>query len=68
MRYEYFNEDFRHSGNARRTYIPMVSLAFLKDYGGRIQLGMQIDNYDRDIPGTKTHNSNLMIVQVQCRI
>ncbi|SKA17188.1 Phosphate-selective porin O and P [Chitinophaga eiseniae] len=68
MRYEYFNEDYRHSGNARRTYIPMISLAFLKDYGGRIQLGMQIDNYDRNIPGTKTHNSNLMIVQVQCRI
>ncbi|NSL89540.1 porin [Chitinophaga solisilvae] len=68
MRYEYFNEDFRHAGNARRTYMPMISLAFLKDYGGRIQLGMQIDNYDRDIPGTKTHNSNLLIVQVQCRL
>ncbi|RBL93589.1 porin [Chitinophaga flava] len=68
MRYEYFNEDFRHTGNARRSYIPMISLAFLKDYGGRIQLGMQIDDYDRDIPGTKTHSSNLMIVQVQCRL
>ncbi|WP_212000757.1 porin [Chitinophaga sp. HK235] len=68
MRYEYFNEDFRHAGNARRSYIPMISLAFLKDYGGRIQLGMQIDDYDKDIPGTKTHSSNLMIVQVQCRL
>ncbi|CAL1521002.1 porin [Chitinophaga sp. MM2321] len=68
MRYEYFNDDFKHSGNARRSYIPMISLAFLKDYGGRIQLGMQIDNYDKDIAGTKTHNSNLMIVQVQCRL
>ncbi|HVI43656.1 MAG TPA: porin [Chitinophaga sp.] len=68
MRYEYFNEDFKHTGNSRRTYIPMISLAFLKDYGGRVQLGMQIDNYDKDITGTKTHNSNLMIVQVQCRL
>ncbi|WP_143308484.1 porin [Chitinophaga vietnamensis] len=68
MRYEYFNEDYRHDGNARNSYIPMISLAFLKDYGGRIQLGMQIDDYKRDIPGTKTHNSNLMIVQIQCRL
>ncbi len=68
MRYEYFNEDIDHNGNARNTYIPMISLAFLKDYGGRIQLGMQIDDYKRDIPGTKTHTGNLMILQVQCRI
>ncbi|MBS0025761.1 porin [Chitinophaga sp. 22321] len=67
MRYEYFNEDQRHNGNVRQSYIPMISLAFLKDYGGRIQLGMQIDQYNKDIPGTKTHNSNLLIVQVQCR-
>ncbi|PSL49204.1 phosphate-selective porin O/P [Chitinophaga niastensis] len=68
MRYEYFNEDEKHDGNMRQTYIPMISLAFLKDYGGRVQLGMQIDQYNKDIPGTKTHNSNLMIVQVQCRL
>lgn len=67
MRYEYFNEDEQHQGNVRQSYIPMVSLAFLKDYGGRIQLGMQIDQYNKDIPGTKTHNSNLLIVQAQCR-
>lgn len=67
MRYEYFNEDEKNNGNARRSYIPMVSLAFLKDYGGRIQLGMQIDQYNKDISGTKTHNSNLLIAQVQCR-
>ncbi|MBO9727196.1 MAG: hypothetical protein J7623_01015 [Chitinophaga sp.] len=67
MRYEYFNEDEQHNGNVRRSYIPMVSLAFLKDYGGRIQLGMQIDQYNKDISGTKTHNSNLLIAQVQCR-
>ncbi|MCW3462318.1 OprO/OprP family phosphate-selective porin [Chitinophaga nivalis] len=68
VRYEYFNEDYKHDGNTRQTFIPMISLAFLKDYGGRLQLGMQIDQYKKDIPGTKTHNSNLMIVQVQCRL
>ncbi|NLR78845.1 porin [Chitinophaga eiseniae] len=67
MRYEYFKDDQKHDGTVRQSYIPMVSLAFLKDYGGRIQLGMQIDQYNRDIPGTKTHNSNLLIAQVQCR-
>ncbi|MGF6845325.1 hypothetical protein QFZ51_000560 [Chitinophaga sp. W3I9] len=67
MRYEYFDENKKHDGAIRQSYIPMISLAFLKDYGGRIQLGMQIDQYNKDIPGTKTHNSNLLIVQVQCR-
>ncbi|MEC5147690.1 porin [Chitinophaga sp. 212800010-3] len=67
MRYEYFNESRQHDGVVRNSYIPMISLAFLKDYGGRIQLGMQIDQYNKDIPGTKTHNSNLLIAQVQCR-
>lgn len=67
MRYEYFNEDRKHVGNVRQSYIPMVSLAFLKDYGGRIQLGMQIDQYNKNISGTKVYNSNLLIAQVQCR-
>ncbi|HEY9256754.1 porin [Chitinophaga sp.] len=67
MRYEYFNEDEKHAGNVRQSYIPMVSLAFLKDYGGRIQVGMQIDQYNKNVSGTKVYNSNLLIAQVQCR-
>jgi hypothetical protein len=67
MRYEYFDENDKHDGAIRQSYIPMISLAFLKDYGGRVQFGMQIDQYNKDIPGTKVHDSNLLIVQVQCR-
>ncbi|SEW09065.1 porin [Chitinophaga arvensicola] len=67
MRYEYFDENDKHDGAIRQSYIPMISLAFLKDYGGRVQFGMQIDQYNKDIPGTKTHNSNLLIIQGQCR-
>lgn len=61
MRYEYFNDDIKHDGNVRQSYIPMVSLAFLKDYGGRVQLGMQIDQYKN------SHSSSLLIAQIQCR-
>lgn len=68
VRYEYFNEDMRHNGNIRQTWMPMISLAFLKDYGGRIQLGMQMDRYNRNVPGTRNHSSNLMVAQVQCRL
>lgn len=68
VRYEYFNEDLDHNGNVRQTWMPMISLAFLKDYGGRIQLGMQLDNYDRSVAGTKTKSSNLFVAQVQCRL
>jgi hypothetical protein len=67
-RYEYFNEDTNNNGYVRQTWMPMVSLAFLKDYGGRIQVGMQIDNYDRNVPKNRAKNNDLFIVQVQCRL
>jgi hypothetical protein len=45
----------------------MFSLEFLKNYGARIQLGMQIDNYKKNIKDSKTYNSNLAFIQLQCR-
>lgn len=66
-RYEYLDPNFHQASNARQTYTPMVGLEFLRDYGARIQLGMQIDRYKTQIINTNTYNGNLMIVQVQTR-
>jgi len=67
-RYEYLDTDFRQNSNPRQTLIPMVSLEFLKNYGARIQMGMQIDAYKHSIANTNRHNGNLFILQVQSRL
>lgn len=66
-RYEYLDENATLNSNARQTWVPMVSLEFLKNYGARIQVGMQIDNFKHNIENSKTYNSNLAFVQLQCR-
>ncbi|MHC5353645.1 porin [Myroides sp. LJL115] len=68
MRYEYLDANSKLDSNPRQTWVPMLSLEFLKNYGARIQIGMQIDNYKKNIKDTKTYNSNLAFVQFQCRL
>ncbi len=67
-RYEYFDKDFRHEGNQRQTWTPMVSAEFLKAYNARIQVGMNIDRYKRNIAGTTQYNNSIFILQVQSRL
>jgi phosphate-selective porin len=67
-RYEHFNQDFKHGGNPRQTWTPMVSAEFLKAYSARIQLGLSIDRYKNNISGTSQYNNELFIVQVQTRL
>ncbi|KUF43100.1 porin [Myroides marinus] len=66
-RYEYLDAESKLNSNARQTLVPMFSLEFLKNYGARIQIGMQIDNYKKNIQNTSTYNSNLAFIQLQCR-
>jgi len=66
-RYEYLDSNFRLNSNPRQTTTPMLGLEFLKNYGARIQLGMQFDRYKHEIDNTTQHNNNLFIVQVQSR-
>lgn len=66
-RYEYLDAESKLNSNARQTLTPMFSLEFLKNYGARIQVGMQIDNFKENIKDSKTYNSNLAFVQLQCR-
>lgn len=66
-RYEYLDSNFRLNSNPRQTITPMFGLEFLKNYGARIQLGVQFDRYKNNIANTVQHNSNLLIVQLQSR-
>lgn len=66
-RYEYLDAESKLNSNARQSLTPMFSLEFLKNYGARIQIGMQIDNFKENIENSKTYNSNLAFVQLQCR-
>ncbi|SEA79289.1 porin [Pedobacter hartonius] len=67
-RYEYFDRDFRHASNPRQTYTPMVSAEFLKSYNARIQFGVNIDHYKKNIAGTTQYDNQLFILQVQSRL
>jgi hypothetical protein len=67
-RYEYFDADFKHAGNPRQTFTPMVSAEFLKSYNARIQLGVNIDRYKKNIPVTTQYNNSIFILQVQSRL
>ncbi|NAW51125.1 porin [Elizabethkingia argentiflava] len=64
-RYEYLDTNFRLNSNPRYTITPMFGLEFLKNYGGRIQFGMQLDRYKKQLENTTQYNNNLFIVQVQ---
>jgi phosphate-selective porin len=67
-RYEYFDKDFKHAGTDRQTYTPMVSAEFLKAYNARIQVGVNIDHYKRNIAGTTQYDNSIFILQVQSRL
>lgn len=67
-RYEYLDTNFRLNSNVRQSLVPMLGFEFLKDYGARIQLGLQIDRYKHTIDDTTTHNNNLLLLQVQSRL
>lgn len=66
-RYEYFDKNFKIDSNAWQTLTPMTGLEFGKGYIGRIEIGMQLDNYKHNIPNTTAYNSNMLIVQLQGR-
>ncbi|WP_177765380.1 porin [Flavobacterium sp. I3-2] len=68
LRYEYLDASSKIDSNPRQTWTPMLSLEFLKNYGARLQIGMQFDNYKTNIANTKNYNSSLAFVQFQCRL
>lgn len=67
-RFESFDNNFKTNPNLRTTYTPMISLEFGKAYTGRIEMGFEIDKFDKNIPNTSMYNDNLFIIQFQCRL
>ena len=67
-RYENFDKDFKHNSNPRQTWTPMLSAEFLKAYNARIQVGINIDRYKKNIAATTQYNNEMFIVQVQSRL
>lgn len=66
-RYEYFNENYKFTHNARQTIIPNFSLIFADDFYAALQLGVSIDLYQQDIPLTTINSHNLAYLQFQVR-
>jgi phosphate-selective porin len=66
-RYENLNLDDRHNGNVRQTVIPMLSTTFAQDYFLRLELGLIIDKYKRDIANTTQYSSTRFVCQLQAR-
>ncbi|MCR4031142.1 MULTISPECIES: porin [Flavobacterium] len=67
-RYETFDPSYKVDSNVRQTYTPMISLEFGKAYLGRIEMGFEIDRFDRNVPNTSTYNDDLFIIQLQLRL
>ncbi|MFH6993645.1 porin [Flavobacterium sp. FlaQc-48] len=67
-RFESFDNNFKVNSNERKTYTPMISLEFGKAYLGRIEMGFEIDRYDKNIPDTAFYNDDLFLIQLQLRL
>ncbi|MBE8728037.1 porin [Flavobacterium hungaricum] len=66
-RYEYFDRSFKINSNAKQTYTPMAGLEFGKGYTGRVEIGMQLDNYKKNISNSTSYDNKLFIIQFQGR-
>lgn len=67
-RYETFDPNYKIDSNVRQTFTPMISLEFGKAYLGRIEMGFEIDRFDRNIPNTSSYNDDLFLIQLQLRL
>ncbi|MBZ4037697.1 OprO/OprP family phosphate-selective porin [Flavobacterium sp. 17A] len=67
-RYETFDPSYKVNSNVRQTYTPMISLEFGKAYLGRIEMGFEIDRFDKSIPDTSNYNDDLFLIQLQLRL
>lgn len=67
-RYETFDPNYKIDSNVRQTFTPMVSLEFGKAYTGRIEMGFEIDRFDRNIPNSSSYNDDLFLIQLQLRL
>jgi hypothetical protein len=67
-RFESFDNNYKVNSNVRQTFTPMISLEFGKAYLGRIEMGFEIDRYDKNIPDTSFYDDDLFLIQLQLRL
>ncbi|MFZ0598259.1 MAG: porin [Flavobacterium sp.] len=67
-RYESFDNNYKVNSNVRQTFTPMISLEFGKAYLGRIEMGFEIDRYDKNIPDSSFYDDDLFLIQLQLRL
>lgn len=67
-RYETFDPSYKVNSNVRQTYTPMISLEFGKAYLGRIEMGFEIDRFDRNVSDSSAYNDELFLIQLQLRL
>jgi hypothetical protein len=67
VRYENLNPDEKRNGNTKKTIIPMLGTQLADEYFLRLEIGMIIDRYSRNIPNTNQYNSTRFICQLQAR-
>lgn len=67
FKYEYMDPAYKLNGNVRQQYVPMLGIDFAEKYAVRLQVGMLIDRYDRNIENTTEYNSSRFITQLQVR-
>jgi hypothetical protein len=64
-RYETLNCDLKRNGNAKQTWIPMISLQLADEYYVRLETGLIIDRYK--VSTTKEHDATRFVCQLQAR-
>ena len=64
---EYLDQNFKLNSNPLQTITPMFGLEFLKNYGARLQVGVQMNRYKTEVENSTIHNNNLLVTQVQVR-
>ncbi len=67
VKYEFLDPDFKQNGNEWRQYVPMIGIDFVDQFAIRLQVGVVLDNYDKNIENTTQYTSGRFITQLQLR-
>ena len=67
FKYENLNVDFKQNGNAWQQYVPMLGIDFADQFAIRLQVGVVLDRYDRNVENSNSYNSGRFITQLQLR-
>lgn len=67
VRYEYLDPDVKYDGNVKKTCTPMLSASLAEAYALRLEMGVVVDKWSRNLPGTTQYNNCRCVCQLQAR-